>query len=141
MTPEERAYIRYRLARAREALDEARLLLEADHLATAVTRIYYACFYAVSALLFSEGLSSTKHSGVRALFDQHWVKPGRISKELGRFYRDMFERRQESDYADLVSYDPKEVSGWLAQARTFVEEISRQVEHKLKEEDQYDKQP
>jgi len=51
MTLEERAYIRYRLGRAREALDEARLLLEADHLATAVTRIYYACFYAVSALL------------------------------------------------------------------------------------------
>jgi len=133
VTPEERAYIRYRLGRAREALEEAKLLLEADHLATAVTRIYYACFYVVSALLLSEGKSSTKHSGVRALFDQHWVKPGRVSKELGRFYRDMFERRQESDYVDLISYKREEVSGWLTQARTFVEEISKRVEEKLKE--------
>lgn len=138
MTPEERAYINHRLGRAREALDEAKLLLDAGHLATAVTRIYYACFYAVSALLLTEGRSSTKHSGVRALFDQHWVKSGRISKELGRFYRDMFERRQESDYADLVSYKPAEVSEWLEQSRGFVKQVSQEAEKKLKEEENQD---
>lgn len=136
MTPEERAYLRYRLRRAREALEEANLLLDAGHFATAVNRIYYACFYAVSALLLSEGQTSTKHSGVRALFDRHWVKSGRISKELGRFYRDVFDRRQESDYADLVSYNPREVADWLGQARTFVGEISKQVEQKLQEDEE-----
>jgi len=136
LPPEERAYVRYRLGRAREALEEARLLQEAGHLATAVTRIYYACFYAVSALLLSEGRGSTKHGGVRALFDRYWVKPGRISKDRGRFYREMFERRQESDYVDLVSYEPEEVAGWRSQAEGFVEEIARLVEKALREQEE-----
>ena len=56
MTLEEAALVRYRLERAREAIDEARLLFETGHLHTYVNRLYYACFYAVSALLFTPGL-------------------------------------------------------------------------------------
>jgi uncharacterized protein (UPF0332 family) len=59
-TPE---YIRYRLARSNEALSAARLMLESGLLYDAVNRLYYACFYAVSALLLTEGLSSAKHKG------------------------------------------------------------------------------
>lgn len=85
MTPEEHALVRYRLQRARETLDEAVLLHEKRRLNAAVNRLYYACFYAVSALLLTEGKSSGKHSGVRALFNAEWVKPGRIALEYGRF--------------------------------------------------------
>jgi len=53
MTPEQGQLVRYRFARAMESLDEARLLLANGHIRTAVTRIYYACFYAVSALLLT----------------------------------------------------------------------------------------
>lgn len=48
MTPEQGELVRYRLARAMESLEEARLLLTNGHVRTAVNRIYYACFYAVS---------------------------------------------------------------------------------------------
>ena len=71
MTPERRALLQYRLARARETLDEARLLLDGGHANACVNRLYYACFYAVSALLLTEGQTSAKHRGVRALFDRH----------------------------------------------------------------------
>jgi hypothetical protein len=84
MKPEVAELIRYRLARAQESLAEAELLLANDHVRTAVNRLYYACFYAVSALLLTEGYSSPKHSGVRALFDQHWIVPGRLTKDMGR---------------------------------------------------------
>jgi uncharacterized protein (UPF0332 family) len=84
MTRETAELVRYRLARAAESLAEANLLLANDHARTAVNRLYYACFYAVSALLLAEGHSSPKHSGVRALFDQHWIAPGRLPKEMGR---------------------------------------------------------
>jgi uncharacterized protein (UPF0332 family) len=53
VTPEEQALIRYRLERAMETLDEAALLYEKGHLHAYVNRLYYACFYAVSALLLS----------------------------------------------------------------------------------------
>jgi uncharacterized protein (UPF0332 family) len=55
MTPEQSELVRYRLARAMESLGEARLLLTNNDVRTAVIGIYYACFYAVSAILLTEG--------------------------------------------------------------------------------------
>lgn len=84
MNPETGKLVKYRLSRAEEALEEAEVLYKSNHLNASVNRLYYACFYAVSALLLNEGLSSSKHSGIRSLFNQHWVKTGRVSKELGQ---------------------------------------------------------
>jgi uncharacterized protein (UPF0332 family) len=128
VTPERRALLQYRLARARETLDEARLLLDAGHANACVNRLYYACFYAVSALLLTEGETSAKHRGVRALFDRHWVKSGRVSAELGRVYRRLFARRQRGDYDDLVQFKDEEVRLWLEEARDFVSTLTQIVE-------------
>jgi uncharacterized protein (UPF0332 family) len=49
------------MERAREALAEAALLLQAGHLHAYVNRLYYACFYAVSAPLVTQGTSTSKH--------------------------------------------------------------------------------
>jgi hypothetical protein len=126
--PETAELVRYRLTRAHESLAEARLLLANDHVRTAVNRVYYACFYAVSALLLAEGHSSPKHSGIRALFDQHWIVPGRLPKSMGRFYRQLFDSRQKGDYADLVTFDRTEVGAWLHEAEKFVEQVTRSLE-------------
>ncbi len=119
------------MERAREAVDEARLLLEANHANTSVNRLYYACFYAVSALLLTEGHASAKHSGVRALFDQHWVKSGRVPVKLGRIYRRLFMRRQRSDYGDLVQFSEEDVRAWLGETEEFVTAITRMVQERL----------
>ncbi len=131
MTPETAELVRYRLARATESLAEAKLLLANDHVRMAVNRLYYACFYAVSALLLTEGRSSPKHSGIRALFDQHWIAPGRLPKDMGRLYRRLFDSRQKGDYADLVTFDPAEARLWLEDAGAFVERIVRSVKECL----------
>ena len=74
MTEGQRDLVRYRMARAVETLPEARLMLQDEHLYGAANRIYYACFYAVVALLLTRNLSSSKHSGIMALFNNHFVK-------------------------------------------------------------------
>jgi len=124
MSSEAQEYINYRLARAKETLEEAELMLANQHLNAAVNRLYYACFYAVSALLLTEGKSSSKHSGVRALFDRGWVKTGRMSQEMGRLYRRLFAQRQRGDYDDLTVFSQADVKTWLIEAREFVAEIS-----------------
>ena len=131
MTPETVTLIRYRMARAGEALAEATLLLAHDHVATTVNRLYYAAFCAVSALLLTEGYSSPKHSGIRALFDQHWIAPGRLPKDLGRFYRRLFDARQKGDYADLVAFAPAEVRAWRNDAEGFFRVIVQAVEERV----------
>jgi len=123
MTSERAVLVRYRLERARESLAEARLLLQAGHTNTFVNRLYYACFYAVSAALLAEGKSATTHSGLRTLFHQGLVKPGVVPIELGRVYDTLFDSRQKSDYADLVRFDVEAVRDWLPQAERLVQHL------------------
>jgi len=131
MTPETVRLIRHRVVRAKEALEEATLLLAHEHVATAVNRLYYAAFYAVSALLLIDGYSSPKHSGIRALFDRHWIASGRLPKDLGRLYRRLFDARQKGDYADLVAFDPAEVQTWRDDVEGFLRAIVQAIEERM----------
>ena len=124
MTSPDEDLVAYRLQRARESLGDARLLAEAKRWNPCVNRLYYACFYAVSALLAQEGMSSSKHSGVRSLFNRHFVKTGKISVDIGRIFNDLFERRQEGDYIDFVRFEPSQVYAWFPEADAFVECIA-----------------
>ena len=105
MNKEIEALIRYRLDRAFESLKEAAILLERGHSNTFVNRLYYAAFYAVSALLLTKELASAKHSGIRSLFHQNFVKEGVVPIELGLVYDKLFRSRQRGDYADFVYFD------------------------------------
>lgn len=54
LTPENRiAIVTYRLERAHETLKEADYNTDGGYYNAAVNRLYYACFYAASALLLS----------------------------------------------------------------------------------------
>ena len=102
--------ISYRRIRARETLEDAKILLDSERLLSAVNRIYYAAFYEVTALLLKKGLSSAKHSGVRALFNQNFIKTKEVSIKSGKFYTKMFEFRQKSDYGDYVTFEKDKVT-------------------------------
>jgi len=119
--------ITYRLARARETLDEARLMADSNHWHGCVNRLYYACFYSVNALLLKDGLSSSKHSGVRSLFNKQYVMTGLVPKELATLYNTLFDTRQEADYEDLFSIDSSEVRIWLEQAVYFIDHVTSLV--------------
>jgi len=114
----------YRLQRARETLADARILADAGRWNPCVNRLYYACFYAVSALLIQDGLSSTKHTGLRSLFNRHFVKTNKVPKDKARIFNDLFERRQEGDYVDFVSFEESQVLPWLPEAEAFVQNLA-----------------
>jgi uncharacterized protein (UPF0332 family) len=62
------------LERADTNLQVARELLDKGYYDVSASRSYYAAFYAASALLLSEGIDTSKHSGVIALVHQHLSK-------------------------------------------------------------------
>ena len=126
--------IAYRLQKAHETLENARILAKADRWNTCVNRLYYACFYAVSALLATKGLASSKHSGIRSLFNRNYVKTGIVSKDLATIYNDLFERRQESDYVDFVDFQKPQVEPWISKAESFIERIASIAESGINEE-------
>jgi uncharacterized protein (UPF0332 family) len=99
-------------------------MLDSNHFYGAANRIYYACFYAVVALLLTKNLSSGKHSGVIGLFNKNFVKSGEIPKEMGKFYSRMFDNRLESDYGELLEIEPDQIRQDLITAQQFIELIS-----------------
>ena len=125
MNDELKTLVDYRMQRAFESIEEAGILLEKNHTNTYVNRLYYACFYAVNALLLSNGLSSAKHSGVRSLFHQNFVKTGIIKTDFGMFYDRLFDNRQKGDYADMIRFNKEEVSKWVIETELFVDEIQK----------------
>jgi len=116
--------VSYRIERSWETLAEARVMAQTGHWNGCVNRLYYACFYAVNALLLSQGLSSAKHTGVRGLFSLHFVKTGAFPKDLAALYNTLFDSRQESDYADFFLVDPVEAALWQEQTELFIKQIA-----------------
>lgn len=119
--------IKYRIIRASETLDEARLAIENNRLHLAANRIYYSTFYIVSALALKKGFKTSKHSQLLSWFNKEFVKKNLIDKNLGKFYLDAFEMRQEGDYDDFINFELKYVEGKLEQAKDFVERVMQLI--------------
>ena len=117
--------IQYRQKRARETLIDANQLFSMNSFNSCVNRIYYSVFYEVTALLLKMNLSSSKHTGVRALFQTNFVKTNTISKDLASFYSTILDFRQKSDYGDYVSFEKQKVQEWLEQARQFLDFVDK----------------
>jgi len=92
---------------------------------TRVNRLYYACFYAVTALLLQHDLLTSKHTQVRSLLNRHFVRPGTIAPELGSLYNRLFDYRHEGDYADFIEFQEAQVRPLIDQAREFVAHVER----------------
>lgn len=117
------ALIKYRIERAEETYNEALLMRTGEHWNACANRLYYACFYAVSALLAKYGLTSGKHSGIKSLFNQHIINKKILDKSRGKLYNQLFEARQEGDYVDFVSFDRDLVEPWVPRVKEFIDDI------------------
>jgi uncharacterized protein (UPF0332 family) len=117
--------IRYWMDKAGESLESA-ISEQANHrLAPAVRSTYYACFYALSAVLLARDKIFKKHSGVRGALHKNLIRPGLIDPAWGRFYDRVFDSRQRGDYQPLISFETDEVGEFIELAKGFVNEMSR----------------
>lgn len=57
------------------------------------------------------------------MFGLHFVKEGLVTKEDGRFFSDLYDRRQTGDYDDYVSYDEETVMQLYNQSEGFINRI------------------
>ena len=117
------ALVSYRLSRAKETLAEVPHLRDMGYFNTAVNRLYYACYYAMVALLIKNHIQASTHAGVKQKLGLHFVSKGLISKESNRSFSLLFERRHSSDYDDFAYATCEEVDELLPKAKSFISEI------------------
>ena len=124
MNQEERQkLVKYRIKKARETFSEVDLHIENKLWNTAVNRLYYACYYAVIALLIDKDIHAQTHSGVRQMFGLHFIKTGIIDKEAGKFYTDIFDMRQTGDYDDYIDFKKEDVLELIEPANELISKI------------------
>jgi uncharacterized protein (UPF0332 family) len=91
------------LARAHEALDDARLLLERGSGSGASSRAYYAVFHAaraaIEAVASIDPMRIKTHEGIRRMFDLHLVRSGLIERDTATLFKDVNSTRLRADYA------------------------------------------
>jgi uncharacterized protein (UPF0332 family) len=121
------AVVRHRLQKAKETLREAVDIANIKCRYAAANRLYYACYYAVTALLIQNGFSAGAHKGVIALLGLHFVSRGIISKEQNKFYQQLFFNREKGDYDDWFEIEEHDILPLLAPARQFIGTIEQLV--------------
>ena len=103
-----------------------------------VNRLYYAVFYAVSAVLIIRGQNYKKHTAVRAAVHRDFVKPGTISVEFGKLYDSLLRDREEADYVAFVEFDPEVVKEELNMSRKFIDKFKEIFKEEIDNADNND---
>ena len=114
------------LVRAHEELAAAQLLADHGFAAQAVSRSYYAAFYAAEEALLVIGEVRSKHAGVVAAVARLLVRERDLDPEAGRLLRSLFERRSRADH-QLGDTPQDEAIRAVADATTVVELIRRWI--------------
>ena len=117
-----KSVVDYQLEKAKRTLAEIPILLENKFWRNATNRLYYACFYAATALLINDGHETHTHNGVQTLLGLHFVNKGIISAEQGRLFRTLFERRLKGDY-DALDIKEEDIKPLFEPAKEFIAEI------------------
>jgi uncharacterized protein (UPF0332 family) len=117
-------YINYRINLSKETLQAARVLAENGHWNSVINRLYYVCFYAISALLYKNDINATTHSGLKYQFTLHFIKTGILPKDLGKAFIQLFDLRQKGDYGDFYDFDQEKAKPFFKP----VEELLYQIE-------------
>jgi hypothetical protein len=110
------------LERCWEELAAARLLAGKGFEAQAVSRAYFAAFFAAEAALLALGETRSKHAGVVSAFVHLLVRGGQLDEEIGRLLRSLFERRNEADYSP-VDVPAEEADAAIRDAERVVDAV------------------
>lgn len=131
MTKSKKELVKYRLQRAFETYEDALLLASSNKWNSAMNRLYYAAFYAVSALVLLENRTTFSHNGVKIFFSERFIKTGKLALSDGKLFSQLFTWRQKGDYDDLFDFDEKTVSPYLDPVKNFIDKISNIIQVSL----------
>ncbi|MBR5983359.1 MAG: HEPN domain-containing protein [Bacteroidales bacterium] len=124
LSQEERnAIVAYRTEKARMALDEIKKVMPLEVWSIIANRMYYALYYAVSALLTKDSHPVNTHKGALSLVNQYYVKTDILTKEDGHLFGLVFAFRQGSDYDDFIDATKEDVEQLFPKVETLVEKI------------------
>lgn len=117
------AYVRYRVEKAREVYEAARVLYDAGQWNSVINRLYYSCFYAASALLLYKHIPAKSHAGTLSQFSEQIVRSEIIPINEFRIYAKLLNWRSKGDYNDLFDFTREDVDTMMEPAKVFIDHV------------------
>ena len=111
------------LTLAGEKVDVAHKLVAVGYNDDALSRAYYAMFYAAKAALLTIDLSPGSHSGVVSQFSRNFVKTGQVERNYGRILARTMQARETSDYNPIKRALSAQAEQAIIDAEKFVERV------------------
>lgn len=103
-----REIVKYRLEKSLRTYNEAVGSIANGYVETAANRLYYAAYYAVSALLVSYKYEASTHNGVIQMFGKAFIKSKVLERRYGTIFNQLFSLRMIGDYEDRRFLDIEE---------------------------------
>jgi uncharacterized protein (UPF0332 family) len=116
------------IEKARRYLRSTELLIQDGDYDSAVSRAYYAMFYAAEAALLKKEMTFSSHKAVISAFGRYFVKTGIFDKRMGRDLNIIFGERQLGDYESNFSISEDNARHALEIAQGFVDRIAAWLE-------------
>lgn len=118
-TPQEKS-VELRMRLARDKMQLARKLVDDRYFNDAISKAYYAMFYASKAILLSLGEDPHKHKGVVSLYGKKVARVGLSDPKYGRVLASMERLRIDADYNEQYFATEAEARNAVLDAEDFV---------------------
>lgn len=118
---------KYKLERAREELDTAKLLFENEKLKAANNRAYYSIYYSLTAVLCLEPIAFKRHKDTIGYFNKNYVHTGLFPGEIGRNISKAAKVRHASDYDEFYIASKEEAEKQIQTAKILAELVDKYI--------------
>lgn len=118
---ERQKVVLYNLQCADDTLKEANVLAQNEFWRGCSNRLYYAAYYATTALLVKYDHYSKTHAGVKNLFNQHFIKTNILTSKESYLYAQLFDKRQGGDYSTFQDWTRDDILPMIQPTKEFVE--------------------
>lgn len=119
--------VNYRLERAKTTLQEAIQCYKNEMWNLAINRLYYACYYAASALLIQNKIEANTHAGIKTQFSLHFIRNNSLKREHGTTLSMLYNMRHTGDYEDFFDFDKETFETYYPLVDSFINDIEQLV--------------
>ncbi len=119
--------VKMQMEKSRSDMHTAEVLVGENMYAVAAGRLYYAVFHAVCALLIHDNIRIKSHKGAYTMFCLSYVNTGRLPRMYGKWYKDLENMREESDYNCFYDVSLEDVQSWISPAKEMIETIAEMI--------------
>ena len=124
---ERSAMVSLEIERAKNIIGEMDYLQQGKLWSNIATRLYYAVFHAVSALMIHDGHKVGTHKGSHILFSQLYVKTGKLPLKYSELYKQLEIIRNNGDYNCYYDVKPEEILDRIPLAKEMIDTIAAMV--------------